>query len=188
MEDIRVINDRTRRAYDLAGPRYHELFRDEMKEKEYDRLLLDRFAGGLGRGASVLDAGCGPSAHIGRYIFDKGFEVTGLDISGVCVAIARGCNPGMEIVQGDIGEMPFAAGAFDAVVSYYSIIDTPRAYMGRLFGEFRRVLRPGGRLLVAVKAGGTEGYMPDLLGTGAEVYFTLFSQEEIEGYFNDHGF
>jgi hypothetical protein len=60
--------------------------------------------------------------------------------------------------------------------------------VGRLFREFRRVLKTDGRLLVAVKEGTTEGYLTELLGIETEIYFSLFTPEEIRRYFEDAGF
>lgn len=188
MDSLAEINAWTRQSYNLAAQRYHDLFHKEMNEKEYDRNLLDRFACGLGGESLVCDAGCGPSAHIGRYVFDKGIPVVGVDISDQCVELARRHNPGMEFARADIGALPFADRAFDGIIAYYSIIDTPKEHVGRIFREFQRVLKPQGRLLTAVKAGAAEGYQPELLGIKTQVWFTLFTEEEIAGYFREAGF
>jgi SAM-dependent methyltransferase len=188
MESLRLIQAKTRSAYNLAARKYHDLFHNEMAEKEYDRRLLDVFAAKFPKGALLCDAGCGPSAQIGRYLFDKGLRVVGVDISDRCVELARAYNPGMEIERGDIVSLSFAEDSFDGIVSYYSIIHTPKCSIDEIFGEFYRVLKPDGYLLVAVKAGTGEGYRDDLLGINAEIYMTLFSEEEISGYFERAGF
>lgn len=188
MDSLAEINARTRKAYNLAAQRYHELFHNEMNEKEYDRQLLDRFGQRFGRDSLVCDAGCGPSAHIGRYLFDKGVPVVGVDISDQCIELARRHNPGMKFRRADMGKLPFADGTFDGVISYYSIIDTPKKYVRRIFRELHRVLKPQGLLLVAVKAGRGEDYQPELLGIETQVWFTLFTEEEIAGYFREAGF
>ena len=188
MDTLQEINAKTRNAYNLAAHRYHELFHDEMNEKEYDRNLLDAFAGRFSKNALVCDAGCGPSAHIGRYVFAKGIPVVGVDISDQCIALAQQYNPAMEFVRADIGDLPFSDGSIDGIIAYYSLIDTPRKYVGRIFREFHRVLKPHGCLLVAVKAGASEGYLYELLGIKTEIYFSLFTEEEIVGYYKQAGF
>lgn len=188
MDSLELINSKTRLAYNLAAQRYHDLFHNEMNEKEYDRGLLDSFAGKFNEDSVICDAGCGPSGHIGRYVFDKGIQVVGVDISDKCVELARRHNPQMRFERGDIGNLAFDDGSFDGIISYYSIIDTPKRYVGRIFGEFRRLLKPNGYLLVAVKAGTTEGYIDDLLGIKTEIYFALFTEEEIVSYFEQAGF
>ncbi|MBP1766905.1 MAG: methylase involved in ubiquinone/menaquinone biosynthesis [Candidatus Aminicenantes bacterium] len=180
--------EQTRRAYNLAAQAYHDLFHNELAEKEYDRKLLDAFAARFPAGALICDGGCGPSAHIGRYLLDKGLRVIGVDISDRCVEQVRAYDPGMPVVQGNIARLGFRADSFDGVVSYYSIIHTPKDEIGGIFGEFRRILKPGGSLLVAVKAGSGEGYRRELLGIETEIYFSLFTEAGIEGYFKDAGF
>jgi hypothetical protein len=94
-DSLDLINSKTRKAYNLVAQKYHDLFHNEMDEKEYDRNLLDTFAKKFTRDSLICDAGCGPSGHIGRYIFDKGLHVVGIDISDKCVELARRYNPGM---------------------------------------------------------------------------------------------
>ncbi len=187
-DSLEVVNAKTRRAYNLAARKYHDLFHNEMNEKAYDRQLLDSFASKFDEEALICDAGCGPSGHIGRYVFDKGIPVIGVDISDRCIQLARSHNPGMRFVLGDIASLAFEEGTFDGIIAYYAIIDTPRRYMNRVFGELYRVLKPGGYLLVAVKAGQTEGYMDDLLGIETEIYFALFTEEQIASYYEQAGF
>jgi len=188
MNSLAATHSKTRQAYNLAAQKYHDLFHNEINEKEYDRKLLDAFAKKFASGSRVLDAGCGPSAHIGRYLFDKGLNVVGVDISDRCVEIARGLNPGMSFKRQDIAGMSFRGDFFHGIVAYYSIIHTPKKRVGVLFDEFHRVLKPGGFLLVAVKAGTGEGFLPELLGIKADIYFSLFTESEIERYFEEAGF
>jgi SAM-dependent methyltransferase len=188
MDSLKAIHAKTRIAYNLAAQKYRDLFHNEMNEKEYDRKLLDSFAEKFSRDAVILDAGCGPAGHIGRYLFDKGLQVIGLDISEQCVALARKYNPDMRFEQGDLADLPFEAETFDGVLVFYAIIDTPKMYQPMLFKEFRRVLKPGGHLLVVVKAGDTEGYVRDPCGIEAEIWFTFFTEDDIKDYFNQAGF
>ena len=60
IEESKRINEETRRSFNLAAEKYYELFKDEMKQKEYDRVLLDKFAGNFDSTSLVCDVGCGP--------------------------------------------------------------------------------------------------------------------------------
>ena len=188
MDSLELINSKTRQAYNLAAQKYHDLFYNEMNEKEYDRKLLDSFAARFNKDSLICDAGCGPSAHIGEYLFDKGIKVVGVDISEKCIDLAKLNNPEMKFECDDICDMPFDDNSFDGLISYYSIINTPKIYIPKIFSEFRRVLKPDGYLLVAVKAGTTEGYIDDLIGIKTKIYNTLFTQKEIADYFKEAGF
>ena len=187
MDTLKSINLLTRQAYNLAAKKYHDLFHNEMNEKEYDRKLLDSFAARFNKDSLICDAGCGPSGHIGRCLFEKGIKVVGVDISEKCVELAQLNNPEMKFECADISSMPFDDNYFDGLISYYSIINTPKIYVKKIFSEFNRVLKPNGYLLLAVKAGTTEGYIDDLLGIKARNYFSLFTKEEIVKYFKDAG-
>ncbi|MGB5286978.1 MAG: class I SAM-dependent methyltransferase [Ignavibacteriaceae bacterium] len=188
MDTLESINAFTRQSYNLAAQKYHDLFHNEMSEKEYDRKLLDSFAARFNKDSLICDAGCGPSAHIGRYLFEKGIKVIGVDISEKCVELARLNNSEMKFECADICSMPFDDNTFDGLISYYSIINTPKIYVNRIFTEFSRVIKTNGYLLVAVKAGTVEGYIDDLLGVKTKIYSTLFTLEEITGYFKESGF
>jgi SAM-dependent methyltransferase len=188
MDPLKIVSDKTRRAYDLAAEKYDQLFRSELDQKPYDRAILDVFAGRFARGSIICDAGCGPSAHIGRHLFDKGLRVIGLDVSERCVGIAKKANPGMRFRCEDIASMSFPDGVLDGIVSCHSIIHTPKACVPLLFKEFHRVLKPKGLLLTIVKAGPGEGYQDDLLGIKTEIYFSLFSEAELADYYSRAGF
>ncbi|MCW8810165.1 MAG: class I SAM-dependent methyltransferase [Ignavibacteriaceae bacterium] len=188
MEPLEKINSFTQQAYNLAAQKYHDLFYNEINKKEYDRKLLDSFAIRFNKDSLVCEAGCGPSGHIGRYLSDKGIKVVGVDISEKCVEFARIYNPDMKFECSDISSMPFDDNSFNGLISFYSIINTPKIYVNRIFTEFRRVIKPDGYLLVAVKAGTNEGYIDNLLEIKTKIYSTLFTPEEIVAYFSGAGF
>lgn len=186
-EELKQINEETRKSFNLAAEKYFELFKDEMKQKEYDRTVLDRFAGNFGSGSIVCDVGCGPG-HITRYLFDKGLNVFGIDVSERCVEIARRENPGMRFQVMDMARLDIADDSLDGIVSFYSIIHTPKRLVNLLFSEFNRVLRKSGKILVVVKRGSSEGYVDELLGFKTRLYSTNFTEEELETYLQTSGF
>jgi len=186
--DIKYTNKLAKAAYDKTAYKYHVNFKDEVSQKEYDRLLLDKFADLMEPYSSICDAGCGPSSQAGRYLSGKGHKVTGIDISGKCIEIAREYNPGIEFKEADIMNTGFKNGTFDGIVSYYSIIYTPKEHISKIFSELHRILKPGGMLLVVVKKGTTEGITDDEWYEGNKVYFTYFLESEMKDYFTDSGF
>jgi arsenite methyltransferase len=102
-------------------------------------------------GERVLDIGSGPGflvASLADAVGPSG-AVRGLDQSTSMNAVARdllGARPWVSIDEGDAAALPYPDAAFDAVVStqvYEYVADIPAA-----FTELRRVLRPGGRVLV----------------------------------------
>lgn len=102
---------------------------------------------GLPAPARILDAGCGS----GRNMVDLASHgaIHGIELSDASVAVARRREIG-EVVQGSVLEMPFADDSFDLAVCLDVIehLDDDRAALR----ELRRVLAPGGALLVTVPA------------------------------------
>jgi 2-polyprenyl-3-methyl-5-hydroxy-6-metoxy-1,4-benzoquinol methylase len=96
MNTIELINEMTRQVLDLVADKYHKLFHNEIDENEYDRRLLDRFADRFYTGSLICDAGCGPSAHVGKYLYGKGLKVTGVDFCQRCIELASDINPEIE--------------------------------------------------------------------------------------------
>ena len=100
-------------------------------------------------GRRILDAGCG-SGPLSAALRDRGAVVTGLDSSAGMLELARRrLGPGVDLRLTDLGSpLPFGDGAFDDVVAalvlhYFQDWTAPLA-------ELRRVLKPGGRLIVSV--------------------------------------
>jgi len=187
MEELKQINEKTRRSFNLAAEKYYELFKDEMEQKEYDRMLLDRFASSFNSRSIICDVGCGPG-HITRYLFDKGLDVFGVDISEKCIEIARSENPEMRFQIMDMARLDIADESIDGIISFYSIIHTPKRFMHVLFCEFNRVLKKGGKILVVAKKGEEEGYVDELEGFKTRLYFAHFTEEEVKSFLEASGF
>jgi SAM-dependent methyltransferase len=187
-DSLEGVRDLTRAAYDRVAQRYDELFRNELVGKAYDRDLLEWFADGLGRGARVCDAGCGPCGHVARLLAGRGLAVVGVDLSPECLRRARRDLSGSLLAAGDLARLPFSSGAFAGAVAYYSLIHTPKRHLRDLLGEIRRVLAPSGRLLAAVKEGTGEGYEGDLIGESVPIFFARFSKEEVGRALEGAGF
>ena len=69
--------------------------------------------------------GCGPSGHIGKYLFDKGLNVTGIDMSEKCIDIAKNYNRDMTFKRMDMMNLQVDDQSIDGIIAFYSIIHTP---------------------------------------------------------------
>jgi SAM-dependent methyltransferase len=109
-------------------------------ERTIDRL-------GLPPRPSILDAGCGS----GRNMVDlaRHGEVTGVELSDASAQLARARGVGA-VVEGSVMDMPFPSSSFDLAVCL-DVIEHLEDDRGAL-RELRRVLRPGGALLLTVPA------------------------------------
>lgn len=108
------------------------------------RVLRDH---GLGPGQRVLDiaVGTGLLAREAVGIVGPDGVVVGLDPSFGMLTQAR-ASLALPLVQGRAEALPFADASFDMVTMGYAL--RHMADFGSVFGEFQRVLKPGGRLLV----------------------------------------
>lgn len=115
------------------------------------RWALGRAGPGPGR---ILDIGCGGGANIRRLLRrHPGCRVDGVDYSAESVELSRRLNAGAvadgrcEIVEGDVMSLPFADGTYDAATAFETVYFWPD--LTAALREVRRVLRSGGKLLIA---------------------------------------
>ncbi len=97
--------------------------------------------------ARILDAGCGS----GRNMVELAHHgtVTGIELSATSASLARARNTG-EVIEGSVLQMPFAAERFELAASL-DVIEHLEDDLSAL-RELRRVVAPGGALLVTVPA------------------------------------
>jgi SAM-dependent methyltransferase len=91
------------------------------------------------------------AAGLYRQLAARASSVVGIDLSPVIVAAARARHEGLDATVADLRRLPFDAGAFDLVVSL-STLDHfgSRADLLAAVCELRRVLAPGGQLIVTL--------------------------------------
>ena len=107
---------------------------------------------GVADGEDVLDVAVGSGLLFRRLLAlnPNGF-CAGLDLSEAMLNRARSkaeAMPGQswELVLGDAYALPWPADRFDVVVNNYMFDLLPETDFDRVLSEFRRVLKPGGRL------------------------------------------
>lgn len=145
-------------------------------------------------GTRLLDVGCGSGGAL-RMARLRGAETVGLDAAPELLEIATERLPGGELRRGDMENLPFEDGSFDAVTGINCIMyaDDP----GRALREARRVLTPDGRLAMAVWSDPAEcefrhviealrGVLPS--PPPGEGPFELSGPDALEAAMKEHGF
>jgi len=136
----------TRRMFDSSAPDYDRVDRLLAfgSGSWYRRQALQR--GGLAAGMRMLDVavGTGLVAREALAIVGAAGSVIGVDPSAGM--LAQSGLHGLTLARGRAEALPFAAQSFDFLCLGYALRHL--ADLHAVFGEFRRVLRPGGRLLV----------------------------------------
>jgi SAM-dependent methyltransferase len=166
-------------GYDRLASHYADRFGTELDGKPADRALLDRFAAEVAGRGPVWDVGCGPAGHVTAYLARRGVAASGADLSPGAVAEARRRHPGLDFRVADMLRLPAADGSLAGIVAFYSVIHLPRPQIPAVLAEFRRVLAPGGSLLLAMHPGAGERGSADALGQGVALRMTLVTLAEI---------
>jgi SAM-dependent methyltransferase len=147
----------------------------------------DAFVSSLPPKASVLDAGCG-SGRDCRFFVEKGYKVTGVDLSEKLLAIARSNVLGATFIKADLRHLPFAHGSFDGVWACASIFHIPKEETLDVLVSFRNILKPGGSVMLIVKEGEGEKLKEEPSTPGIKRYYSFFTREEFTGLVEKSGF
>lgn len=116
---------------------------------------------------TALDVGCGEGRFC-RMLQQHGVHATGLDPTPALIAAARDNDPNGAYIQAAAEQLPFPDQSFHLLISYLTLIDIGDLHSA--INEMARVLKPGGRLLIANlnsfnTAGGETGWVKDANGT-----------------------
>jgi ubiquinone/menaquinone biosynthesis C-methylase UbiE len=154
----------TRTSYDTVAASYADLLRGAMADEPHLRAALALFADLVraAGGGPVCDVGCGPG-RLTADLRDLGLDAFGIDLSPAMVDIARRDHPDLRFEVGSMTDLALADASVAGLFAWFSLIHVPDAEIPTVLAQFRRVLRPGGPLLVAFHVGDgttlkTEGY------------------------------
>jgi len=111
-------------------------------------------------GQIVLDVGCGPGTFypaLRRF----GVKIVALDTSlGMVKEVLAQNEPGQFVAQADAQALPIADASCDRVMSNHMLYHVPDQLAG--LAEMRRVLKPGGRVLISTNSRNNHGELLDL--------------------------
>jgi SAM-dependent methyltransferase len=164
----------------LSAVKHHQI--ENMAALEYShwwfrerRHLIAQAIDGLAPGRA-LDIGAGAGGNT-RVLQGAGWRATALEFSEAGVELARA--RGLDVVQGDAREIPFPDDHFGVVVAYDVLEHINEDDV--VVSEIARVLRPGGRALIAVPAD------PRLWSAHDEAigHVRRYTRESLIGLFDD---
>ncbi|MET8229674.1 class I SAM-dependent methyltransferase [Micromonospora sp. NPDC005298] len=154
----------TRTSYDTVAVDYTHLVRDFLADAPYERAALALFAElvATAGGGPVADVGCGPG-RITAHLHTLGVDAFGIDLSPGMIAVARRDHPDLGFTVGSMTDLALTDGSVAGLIAWYSLIHIPDDQLGGVLAHFRRVVRPGGPLLLGFHVGDettlkTEGY------------------------------
>lgn len=121
---------------------YHDAF-SAVTNRAIEPLLK---AAHVGAGTRLLDVATGPGTLAAKAA-ERGARVIGNDIAPAMVALAGTLHPHLDFREGSAEDLPFAASAFDCVVSGFGVGHFSRPE--HVLSEFARVLVPKGRVALS---------------------------------------
>lgn len=177
----------TQNSYDRVALEYAERFKDEMDDKPFDRDCLDRLAREAGNLGPICDLGCGPG-QIARYLHRQGVATLGVDLSPRMVAEAQRLNPGIHFHQGDMLSLPDGDNSWGGIAAFYCILHLPRERIVDALREMKRVLRPGGILLVTFHIGDESKHLDEWWDKPVNLDFAFFQPADMENWLREAGY
>lgn len=151
-ETERATDQRYHSAFRMEETQYHLLAEVEDRHWWHRTLrsaVVQALAATIEDGDRVLDVGCGTGGLLAS--LEAHYDAVGVDLSALALeySASRGLTG---LVRGTMLELPFPDDRFDAVVSIDSLTHASVESETAALEEHRRVLRPGGTLVVQVSA------------------------------------
>lgn len=178
---------KTQASYDQVAAEYAEKYKDEMDGKPFDRVCLDRLARQVGSLGPICDMGCGPG-QIARYLHRQGVETLGVDLSPRMVAEAKRLNPEIHFHQGDMLSLPDPYNSWGGIAAFYCIIHIPRERVLDALREMKRVLKPGGLLLVTFHIGDEIKHLDEWWDKPVNLDFAFYQPAEMQNWLTEAGY
>lgn len=142
-----------RRFYNWLGARHDmgSMFEREAKSRGFELLNVQP-------GERVLNAGAGTGKDNARLLAATGAtgQVVAVDVSEVMLQLGLQNAPAAKYCQASVAALPFRESEFDGVIATYVLDLLSFETISAVLTEFRRVLRPEGRLVLVSLTEGTE--------------------------------
>ena len=135
-------------------------------------------------GGPTADVGCG-LGHVTARLHELGVDAFGIDLSSAMIDAARRDYPGLRFKVGSMTDLPLGDASVAGLLAFWSLVHIPDAVPV----DFRRVLGPGGPLLLGFHAGDgsrlkTQGYG----GHPMKVYVHRRQPERVAAWLRDAEF
>ena len=172
----------TRSAYDQIAETYVTVNSD-MPEAVVR--LAHKLTEHVRPGARVIDVGCGCGRDMG-WFEAQGIHVVGVDLSLAMLDWARCVTTG-SLMLADMRRLALRDASFEGAWCSASLLHLPKREAPGALGAIRRILKPGGMLMLGVQEGDCECWEGGYVEGGMR-FFARYGRAEMEALLADAGF
>jgi 2-polyprenyl-3-methyl-5-hydroxy-6-metoxy-1,4-benzoquinol methylase len=145
-----------------------------------ERAWLEKFIRTIPRGGEILDLGCGGGEPIDRYLIDRGYRLTGVDIASSMITLARTRFHRHKWIEADMRKFGGESSAYDGIVAWSSLFHLEFEMQEKLIQRMAVWLKRGG---VALFNTGPDRSIAIGAFEGEELYHASLSPGEYRAIF-----
>jgi ubiquinone/menaquinone biosynthesis C-methylase UbiE len=169
-------------VYDKTADEYAK-----QAEKRGPKIERSQFMQSIPEHGSILDVGCG-SGRDAKIFCDHGFTVTGVDLSGKLLEIAKKNIPTAIFLKEDLRDLHFPSNSFDGIWACTSLIHIKHVEIERVLRTFYTFLKPNGIIGIVMKAGSGERFTSSRSLPSEKRYFSFYSKSFLKSIIANVGF
>lgn len=151
----------------------------------------DVFLSLLSKGANILDVGCG-SGYKSKYMFDKGFNVEGIDFSEEMIKFSKEKYNEINFEVLDVYDLDKLNKKFDGIFSQSVLMHLPKKDIINILEKIKSKINENGLIYLTmpeIKENGIEEEIrkENDYGYEYERFFSYYSRDELINYFKELG-
>jgi ubiquinone/menaquinone biosynthesis C-methylase UbiE len=162
---------------------YARVFDTDYSDDPY----LDKFLAYLKKGSKILDLGCG-TGRITQYYSDKGFDVTGIDLSDEMIGYAKRNHPQIDFICKDMRSINYPKESIDAISFSYSLFHLNKKDVPLILEKSHYISKENGIMFIVLQEGSGEVYIDEPFSPGDKLFLNLYTEEEIKEILEKTGF
>lgn len=109
-----------------------------------ERKWLERFIRTIPKGGDILDLGCGGGEPIDRFLIDRGYRLTGVDIAASMIRLARTRFFRHKWIEADMRKFGAESSAYDGIIAWSSLFHLDHDMQEKLIQRIGVWLKRGG--------------------------------------------
>lgn len=168
-------------TYNKIANEYNKEYGNDYSDTPY----IDMFLNSL-NGKDVLDIGSG-LGNLTNYIYEKGFNVTAIDLSDEMIKLAKKNYSNIEFIKMDMKNINLNK-QFDGISLLYSLFHLTKEEVKEVLPKYHKILKNNGKMLIILQDGQGEQVVNTPLNKELLMFVNYYSLEEITNILNKNNF